>query len=195
MHIFIHLLNDFSGSPRIINEKIGCYRQLGADCFVITNSNEGFIRVENYPHQLVPYEKHPKMLLWAIRLLVWHLRTFFTVLQIAKRNDVVHASTLLTSPHLLAARLKGARAVSHIMETKVSPVIHKRLLLSFVRRFSNRLVYLSAYVETALGSQFIKQPHHITYPCIDQSILDAAAKLGGGGELVADSSPWASSAA
>jgi glycosyltransferase involved in cell wall biosynthesis len=176
MHIFIHMLNDFSGSPRIINEKIGCYRQLGADCFVITNGDRGFIRVESYPHRLVPYEKHPNMLIWALRLIVWHLRTFFLVLRLAGRCDVVHGSTLLTSPHLLAARLKGARTVSHIMETKVSPAIHKRLLSAFVRRFSDRLVYLSAYVETALGSQFSGLPHRITYPCIDQAILDSAGR-------------------
>jgi glycosyltransferase involved in cell wall biosynthesis len=176
MHIFIHLLNDFSGSPRIINEKIRCYRQLGADCFVITNGDLGFIRVENYPHQLVPYEKHPNMLIWALRLLVWHLRTFFIVLRLAGRDDFVHCSTLLTSPHLIAARLKGARTVSHIMETKVSPAIHKRLLSALVRRFSDRLVYLSAYVEMVLGSQFSGQPHRITYPCIDQTILDSAGR-------------------
>lgn len=176
MHIFIHLLNDFSGSPRIINEKIECYRRLGADCFVITNGDRGFIRVENYPHRLVPYEKHPNMLIWALRLLVWHLRTFLLVLRLASRGNVVHGSTLLTAPHLLAARIKGARTVSHIMETKVSPAIHKRLLFAFVRRFSDRLIYLSAYVETALGSQFRGQPHRITYPCIDQVILDSAAR-------------------
>lgn len=176
MHIFIHLLNDFSGSPRIINEKIGCYRQLGAECFVITNGDRGFIRVENYPHQLVPYEKHPNMLLWALRLLIWHLRTFLAVLWLAGRGDVVHASTLLTAPHLLAARLKGARTVSHIMETTVNPPIHRRLLSAFVRRFSGRLVYLSAYVEAALGARFSGQPHRITYPCIDQAILDSASQ-------------------
>jgi glycosyltransferase involved in cell wall biosynthesis len=176
MHIFIHLLNDFSGSPRIINEKIGCYRQLGADCFVITNCDLGFIRVKRYPHRLVPYEKHPNMLIWALRLLVWHLRTFYLVLRLAGHGDIVHGSTQLTSPHMLAARLKGARTVSHIMETKVSPAIHMRLLLAFALRFSDRLVYLSAYVETALCKQFSGKPHRITYPCIDQTILDCAGR-------------------
>lgn len=188
MHIFIHLLNDFSGSPRIINEKIGCYHQLGADCFVITNGEQGFIRVENYPHRLVRYEKHTNMLVWALRLLIWHLRTFFIVLRLAGRSDVVHCSTLLTAPHLLAARIKGARTVSHIMETKVRPLIHKRLLSAFVRRFSDRLVYLSAYVETALGTQFRGQPHRITYPCIDQAILESAARQP---ELQTASTPFA----
>lgn len=175
MHIFIHLLNDFSGSPRIINEKIACYRRLGADCFVVTNGDQGFIQVENYPHRLVPYEKHPNALIWALRLLVWHLRTFLLVLRLADRGNVVHGSTLLTAPHLLAARIKGARTVSHIMETKVSPAIHKSLMFALVRHFADRLVYLSAYVETALGSQFRGQPYRITYPCIDQAILDGAS--------------------
>ena len=174
MHIFIHLLNDFSGSPRIINEKIGCYSQLGGDCFVITGGSGGFIRADNLKHKIIPYEKHSNMAIWALRLLFWHLRTFFWVLRLARRSDVVHCSTLLTAPHLLAARLKGARTVCHIMETKVSPPLHKHILIALVRLLADKLVYLSAYVETTLGTQFRKLPYCITYPCIDQRILDSA---------------------
>lgn len=174
MHIFIHLLNDFSGSPRIINEKISCYNQLGGDCFVITNGSGGFIRTDSLKHQIIPYEKHSNMAMWAFRLLIWHLRTFFLVLRLAKRSDVVHCSTLLTAPHLLAARLKGAKTVCHVMETTISPPLHKYILIAFVRLLADKVVYLSAYVETALGTQFHKLPYCITYPCIDQRILDSA---------------------
>lgn len=174
MHIFIHLLNDFSGSPRTINEKIGCYSQLGCDCFVITGGSGGFIRTDNLKHKIIPYEKHSNRAIWALRLLIWHLRTFFWVLRLARRSDVVHCNTLLTAPHLLAARLKGAKTVCHIHETMVSQPLHKRILTAFVRLWAGKLVYVSTYVETALGAQFRKLPYCITYPCIDQRLLDCA---------------------
>lgn len=171
MHIFIHLLNDFSGSPRIINEKIGCYRQLGVDCFVITGGTGGFIRTDNVPHHIVSYEKQANMLIWILLLIWWHVRTFILVLRLAGETDVVHCNTMLTAPHLLAAKLKGATAVSHIMETRVSPALHKRLMTDFVRRFADRLIYLSVYVESTLRDDIHGVPFRITYPCVDPEIL------------------------
>ena len=174
MHIFVHLLNDFSGSPRIINEKIASYRAEGADCFVITNGDQGFIRVEEGKHRFIPYRKHGDRFRWAVALLLWHLRTFLLVLRIARRGDVLHASTMLTSPHLLAARLKGARTVSHLMETRVSPALHKRVMCALIAAYADGIVYLSQYVEETLGPALLAKPHRITYPCVDPQIIDAA---------------------
>ncbi len=171
MHIFIHLLNDFSGSPRTLDEKIGCYSQLGGDCYVITGGSSGFIHTENLKHKIIPYEKHSNRAIWAMRLFIWHVRTFLFVLRLTKRSDIVHCNTLLTAPHLLAARLKGAKTVCHIHETMVSQALHRRILSTFVRLWAGKLVYVSAYVEIALGPQFSKLPYCITYPCIDQPML------------------------
>jgi glycosyltransferase involved in cell wall biosynthesis len=175
MHIFIHLLNDFSGSPRIMGAKIASYRRHGAQCCVITNAAGGFIAAADGPHRFVSYAKAPtNKPLWLLRLLWWHLRTFLVVLRLAGPGDTVHASTLLTAPHLLAARLKGARTVIHIMETEVSPRAHKAILIFFATRFAQRVIYLSAYVRTALGHHFAGWPWRITYPCIDPAIMAAA---------------------
>lgn len=171
MHIFIHLLNDFSGSPRIFNEKIGCYRQLGMDCVVITGGLDGFIRTDNVPHHIVSYQKKPNKVTWILHLLWWHIRTFILVLRLAGKSDVVHCNTMLTAPHLLAAKLKGATPVSHIMETRVSPIIHKRVMMAFIRHFADRLIYLSAYVENVLRDEIYGVPFRITYPCVDPEIL------------------------
>jgi glycosyltransferase involved in cell wall biosynthesis len=56
----------------------------------------------------------------------------------------------------------------------VSQPLHKRTLTAFVRRWAGKLVYVSKYVETALGPQFLELPYCITYPSIDQRILDSA---------------------
>lgn len=175
MHIFIHLLNDFSGSPRIMGTKVGSYREHGAECLVITSNPGGFIRPEAGLHRIVSYAKYPgNRLVWAFGLLWWHLRAFFTVLSVARRGDTVHASTLLTAPHLLAARIKGARTVIHIMETEVNSSIHKAALIFLASSCAQRVVYLSEYVRTALGVHFGDTPTRITYPCIDGAIFAAA---------------------
>lgn len=175
MHRFIHLLNDFSGSPRIINEKIAAYRRLGHDCAVITSGTAGFIRLTGPGDRIVPYAKHANKAVWALRLLAWHVRTFLLVLRTTRRSDVVHGSTLLTAPQLIAARLRGAKTVCHVMEVSVRPALHRRLLLACARHAAARIVYLSAFVESALRQDLGVVPHHVTYPCVDQRILDAAS--------------------
>lgn len=177
MHIFLHVLNDFSGSPRIINEKIECYRNLGMDCFIVTGGTNGFIQTNDVPHHIIKYQKHKNKLIWAFHLLFWHFQTFLFILRIAGKDDVVHCNTLLTAPHLLAARLKGARAVSHIMETRISPKIHKFIMAQFVGGFADRLVYLSEYVKTAMQETIRGVPSTITYPCVDPVILKNANSL------------------
>ena len=174
MHIFLHLLNDFSGSPRIINEKIRCYQKLGLACFVVTNSSSGFISLDAVEHKLIPYAKHSNKIAWAFNLFLWHLRAFFFILGKAGKGDTVHCNTMLTAPHLFAARLKGARAVAHLMEIRVSPAVHKNLMLFFVKRYADKVIYLSRYVKQELGGILRNSPDHITYPCIDPDILAAA---------------------
>ena len=44
----------------------------------------------------------------------------------------MHCSTLLTAPHLIAARLRGALGVAHIMETRLSPALHKHVMIAGV---------------------------------------------------------------
>lgn len=174
MHYFIHLLNDLSGSPRIINEKIKCYRAQGIDCLVVTNDGRGFIELEGQPHHVVPYCKNRNILLWIFSLLRWHLSVFWFLIRAVGPADVVHASTMLTAPHLLAARLKGARTVAHLMETRVSPALHGWLVKWLIISFADRIVFLSHYVSEALGSRFSRKPNIVTYPCIDARIVEAA---------------------
>lgn len=172
---FVHLLNDLSGSVRIINAKIEAYSAQGDKCFVVTNTTDGFIKDAGHDSRKFRYFKHPNMAMWVFNLARWHVMTFAYLLRTVGRGDTVHCSTLLTAPHLLAARIKGARAVIHIMETELKPAVHRAILLWFVRTFAQHIVYLSAYVEQRLGDAVgHRAARTITYPCVDASIVNAA---------------------
>ncbi|MGK6322998.1 glycosyltransferase family 4 protein [Sphingomonas sp. DT-51] len=174
MHIFVHLLNDYSGSPRIMNEKISCYAALGEECLVITNADRGFIKTADHRHHLISYEKSTHRVVWLARLLLWHVKVFLLLLRRVRRGDVLHASTMLTAPHLVAARLKGARTVAHIMETRVSPRLHRWLMTRLIAAAADRIVYLSRYVEQVLAPRLGRVPAQITYPCVDPALVAAA---------------------
>lgn len=173
MHVFVHLLNDFSGSPRILNDKIRVYRELGESCFVITNSPDGFISLEEGAHQLVSYAKHRNRIIWAFKLLAWYPRAALAILAVLRRGDTLHCNTLLTAPLLAAGRLRRAQCVSHVMETRIKPPLFKALLRSSVRMFADRVVYLSRYVaaEEAFPGTRIKVT--TTYPAVDRAIFSA----------------------
>lgn len=175
-HVFVHLLNDFSGSPRILNDRIRCYQQAGRDCFVVTNDGRGFISLDKVPHRLVSYAKHRMRLIWAARLVAWYPRAAMALIGVVRSGDTLHCNTLLTAPLMLVGRALGARCVSHIMESQIKPAAFKRVLRACVGRFADRVVYLSRYVaeEERFPGDALKST--VTYPAVNQRIFEAGSR-------------------
>ncbi len=177
MHIFVHLLNDLSGSPRITQHRIAAYQALGLNCFVVTSGPDGFINLDRCNHKIIFYGKHRNKVFWIFRLIVWHLRTFLFLAKTLNREDTLHASTLLTSPQLLAAKLKGAKAILHVMETEIRPPFHKQLLLLSTQLFATHIIYLSKYTASKFAISLARKRQRVTYPCIDHQIYDEAIQF------------------
>ncbi len=177
MHLFVHMLNDFSGSPRILNEKIKAYQRAGESCFVVTGGRSGFIETSQVEHTIIGYQKHANKVVWALGMLRWYLYCFLYVMYKARRGDVVHCNTLLTAPMLLAARLRSAQCVSHVMETRVKPPFFKRALRFFVARFADRVVFLSRYVAEVEAFPQRLSASTVTYPCVDPDIYAAGSRF------------------
>jgi L-malate glycosyltransferase len=174
MHFFFHHLNDFSGSPRIIDSKIKAYNLLGADVFIVTNDDAGFIDTAKMKHCFLPYSKSSSRIVKLLRLTLWWISASWFILVNVKKDDIVHANTLINAPILLAAKLKQAVTVIHVMEFAISPKILKKTLRLFASNFADTTVYLSEFLRDI---EPIKSSNSslITYPSIDISVSDAGA--------------------
>jgi hypothetical protein len=174
MHYFFHHLNDFSGSPRIINEKIKAYNELGEEVLIITNNDYGFIDTGFLPHKYLPYSKSNSKLIKVIRLFFWWVRASLLVMAAVRKHDTVHASTLINAPILMSARLKQAKTCIHVMEYAISPKPLKSLLRFFARNFVDYYIYLSRFLmDVDPINKYGKV--QITYPAVDGIISKAGS--------------------
>ncbi|MFM2667067.1 glycosyltransferase family 4 protein [Vibrio mediterranei] len=92
-----------------------------------------------------------------LNLLVFNVKCFIYGLLKYQKGDVVIVNTLYPFASLVAARIKGARSISYIHETYISPKVFRSSLLIFSRFFANKIITVSKYTKIEL-----KLPEHKT---------------------------------
>lgn len=170
-HIFIHLLNDYSGSPRILNDRISVYSSNNKKIHIITNDKDGFIELHGKSSALFNYKKSNNIFLKLIRYWIWMIRVSIYLLFYIKENDVVHGNTMLTAPLFMAAKLKKAATISHVMETKIRPNYFKIFLRYFIKNHADQVIFISKFLLDVEG--FHNKNTSVVYPKISNELISS----------------------
>lgn len=169
MHYFFHLLNDLSGSPRILCKKILKYQDKGEDCFIVSNNTPGVIDLNNFDCIKLNYRKvEDSFIAWAWLYFSWQVRASFFILKNCSKNDYIHCNTHLTAPILFAAKIKKCKTVVHILETSIKPWWFKKILKTFIHLFSDKIIHVSNYYKSK--ENYHNKPQLISFPCIDDRL-------------------------
>lgn len=152
-YIFVHLLNDMSGSPRVLSDLIHHFPRKGRR-ILITNNMGGFLDEKDVDIFLrVPYKKsnnkYIKLFSYVLnQIAVFLLLAFFLLLEKSrKKKSTVIINTLLPFGAALAAKLFSDKVIYYIHETYISPP-HLNAFLSRVAFWaSDKIVFVSEYVK------------------------------------------------
>ena len=109
--VFFHLLNDFSGSPRVLSQIIQNLNRSEKDVAVYTSAGNGFLsQLTDVEMHQVPYRHSGQKLLtlllflwaqvWMFSHVMWHYR---------HREATFYVNTLLPFGAALAGKLLGDR--------------------------------------------------------------------------------------
>jgi L-malate glycosyltransferase len=169
--IAFHLLNDRSGSPKVLSQILFGWVQEGRDVVLYTSLHQdGFlsdISGINYRNAWYRFKSNP----W-LRLIYYSLSQlilFFELLSFLKKSDIVYINTVLPFGAALAGKIKGARVIYHIHESTVNPPILKWFLFKMVSWTASDIINVSEYVA---ASHCIKSvTNHLVYNSIDESFL------------------------
>ncbi len=146
--IFVHLLNDYSGSPLVLSTAIRQFVQQGVEVELVTCSGgEGFlsdIRGVRYRH--FHYQFHENKLKRTLALLRSQVAIFFKILASAKGETVVYVNTLLPFGAALAGRLLRKKVVYHLHETTVNPPFLKVFLKKIAQTCATEAIYVSQFL-------------------------------------------------
>lgn len=170
--IAIHLLNDYSGSPKVLMQLLKGWSKKKIETQLYTCSGrEGFLsnipQVKNHFYWY-RFVKNPFVRL--LFLMTSQFILFVKLLFKLQKNDIVYINTVLPFGAGIAGKVRGCKVMYHIHETTMKPKILKKFLFGIVKITASEVVYVSnflAYQEplnlkksviyNVLESSFIKQ--------------------------------------
>lgn len=144
---FVHLYNDYSGSPKILKDVLLSVDREKNNIFLITSLSEGFLSFWEGNSYKYNYKPNKNKILMFICYFFVQLKLFFYLLLSLNKGDVVYINTILPFGASLAAKLRKCDCIYHVHETYIKPKLLMRLLTFFVNK-STDIIYVSNYVSS-----------------------------------------------
>lgn len=168
-----HLLNDYSGSPKVLGQLLKGWAASGHEVKLQTStSTPGFLTnikgVDNCDNHYRFYRFIP------LRLMVLLFSQLFALLGLlpqVTKGDIVYINTVLPFGAAIAGRIKRARVIYHLHETSVNPKIFKHFLLFWVKVCATEVIYVSDFLAK---EEPLNKPLHIMWNAIEDDFRDKA---------------------
>ncbi len=174
MRIFaFHLLNDFSGSPKVLRQLVNGWVCNGVPCHLVTCSGrEGFLSdIEGVQYHYYWYKFAQQPLIRLLFLILSQILLLGKMFFVVKKNDIIYVNTVLPFGAGILGKLKGCKVIYHIHETSMKPWILKKVLFSIARFTADEVVYVSHYLAK---KEAMNKPMHVLYNALESSFLTQA---------------------
>ena len=168
MRVFaFHLLNDYSGSPKVLMQLLKGWASNGLDVTIVTSKGrKGFLsNVSGVKQAYFWYRFASNPMIRLLFLTTSQLILLLRFLPIVKKQDVIYVNTVLPFAAGILGKLKGCRVIYHIHETTMKPRILKKFLFGIAKLTASDIVYVSKYLaqnEMIKGKQI-----HVLYNAIE----------------------------
>jgi glycosyltransferase involved in cell wall biosynthesis len=148
--IFIHSLNNYTGSPNILSLIIRGFVNKGYKTDLITNRSVGFLsNIENIRYRYTSYKWHQNKVL-TLSLLVWsEIEMFFIILlHYRKENAIFYINTIIPFGAAWACKLLNKKRVYHV---------HENMFLSKPLYWFYRFTYKSCNQKSVFVSKYLQE--------------------------------------
>ena len=173
--IAAHLLNDYTGSPKVLSQLVEGWMNKKLDVQLMINKNsEGFLTHTPGIKHYFDYKWSSNRIVTLFRFIRSQISLFLKTLQIAKKEDVVYINTILPAGAALAGKLKGSKVIYHIHETSVRPALLKKSLFKIADYTSSKALYVSEYLKSTESSQSHKSI--VIHNSLNADFLEKAEK-------------------
>lgn len=171
--IFVHLLNDYSGSPKVLSQVIQARKKNGFDIELYTGkSEEGFLSGLTNKHHSYFYKRFENKYLTLMTFMLSQLSLFFKLLKYRNENVILYVNTMLPFGAGLAGKLMGKPVYYHIHETYVRPASFKRLLRTIIQISASKVIFVSEYLKNS--ETFSNMEQSVVYNALPKALVEAA---------------------
>ena len=172
--VCVHLLNDFSGSPKVLSQAINALKSNNIEVELLTGGiSKGFLTGLVIKHNSFFYRRFNHKLLTLVSYLLSQISLFLKVLRYKDQNVVIYINTMLPFGAGLAGKLIGKKVCYHIHETSITP----RLLKLFLRKIINLTASKIIFVSNSLAKQeaFKDIQQLVVYNALDSELVKRAS--------------------
>lgn len=170
--VAFHLLNDFSGSPKVLSQVLKAWTEAGLEAHLFTSGGkEGFLTGLSQVHaHSFWYRWHRNPLIRLLTYTTSQILLFFQAFLFLKKTDVVYVNTVLPFGAALAGKFRGCRIVYHLHETTVNPPVLKFFLFGMVQWAASEVILVSEYMARTLN--FKNKKIHILPNALESRLLE-----------------------
>jgi len=182
--MFVHLLNNYTGSPRVLSNILSylitntnhCLTLLTSDSSGCLSDIEGVNYVDN------KYRWKNSIISRIFSILISQIYQFFFVL-FGKKNDVYYINTILPFGAALAAYIRKCRIIYHIHEVYIHPSVFQKVCLYVLKITASKIIVVSEYVKNFYQAKMDKE---LVVICntVSKEIFDEGFELRGNEEYM-----------
>jgi glycosyltransferase involved in cell wall biosynthesis len=150
---YVHLFNDFSGSPRVFRDAINSGLTESQNTYVFTSKHKGFLDGVNAKRISCFYARSSNRYIQLFYFLLSQLCLFFQLSfwllgnVFKKRKSTVVINTMLPFGAGLAAKIFADKVVYYVHETHIKPDLLKAFLRFFIQHCATNVIFVSKYLQ------------------------------------------------
>jgi glycosyltransferase involved in cell wall biosynthesis len=145
MIVFVHLLNDRSGSPRVLKSAIESLPPDERQLLFLGSQGNGHLDNVNINTQKYWYHHSKNRIITLFSYAFSQIALFASLLRTPNidKDAVIYVNTLLPFGAALYGRVTGRRVVFHVHEISIAPSIFRQFLVLVAKLTATRLIYVS----------------------------------------------------
>ena len=172
-HIFIHLLNDFSGSPKVLSQVIQAIQKKRIELELYTGKSEsGFLSGLTPNHYQYFYKRSENKWMTLVTFLSSQLILFFKLLKYMNKDVVIYVNTMLPFGAALAGFVMRKSVIYHVHEISLTPLALKSFLRAVIRLTAKKVIFVSSAVQSS--EHFSVKKEYVVYNALSDSFVNNA---------------------
>ena len=169
--IFIHLLNDRSGSPKVLSQTIKALKDKGYQTELLTSSHQdGFLSGVADTNRSLFYRRSENKLITLFYYVLSQILLFLQCLRYWNQDVVFYINTMMPFGGALAGILIGKKVIYHVHETSLKPQTLKKFLRSVISITAHKVIFVSEYLKDV--ESFAHKKQVVIYNALESNLVE-----------------------
>ena len=171
--VFAHLLNDFSGSPKVLSQVIYSFNESNYELdLYIGNASEGFLSNTAANTFTYVYNRSNNKFFTLLSLLSSQIHLASKIIKYRNNDVIIYINTLLPFGAAIMGKLLGKTVIYHIHETSVRPKLFKQFLRWIVNKTASKIIFVSNTLKDQ--ERFKNKKQVVVYNALSKSFSEQA---------------------